>query len=281
MNKYREKVKEMLKHKNQVLIASHQGSAGGNISYNTYKAFQAAMQAGADLIEFDITQSLDGTFFVFHENEEPIRLNHDKKLKEMHDVDINHLRHINMNLHEIGKVETLSEVMLNMANHPNILINIDHVSKWKEAILIELDQYKHQADQFIIKIDAKEVDAVQAVADHPTKFMTIIIIRNIQELDYALSLQDKINLVGIEILFKTANDPQISKEAINKIHQNEIFVLLNAIIINDSSTLSAYYNDDISLLTHPDHGWGELINLGADIIQTDWVFQLHNYLAHK
>lgn len=277
MNYYREKLNKMNK-SNTPFIASHQGIAGGNISYNTYKAFKAAINAGADFIEFDITQSLDGTFYVFHENEEAIRLNHNQKLKHMYNKDIDMLSHINMNAHEIGKVETLYEVMNNMKNHPDILMHIDHVTKWGTAILLELDNYQNQANQFMIKIDCNDSDVVTSVKNHPVKYMTIIIIRNEKELDIALSLQNTINIVGIEILFESINDKQISSDAITKIKKNDMFILVNAIVIRNDHTLSANLDDDTSLLDSPENGWGALIHLGVDIIQTDWVTSLYNYL---
>ncbi|WP_436855897.1 glycerophosphodiester phosphodiesterase family protein [Staphylococcus caeli] len=260
-------------------IASHQGIAGGNISYNTYKAFKAAINAGADFIEFDITQSLDGIFYVFHENEEAIRLNHNQKLRDMYSKDIDKLRHINMNAHEIGRVETLYDVMNNMKNHPDTLVHIDHVTKWKTAILLELDKYQNQADQFMIKIDLNDSEAVTAVKNHPVKYMTILIIRNAQELEIALSLQNGINIVGIEILFESINDEQISLDTITKIKNNDMFILVNAIVICNDSTLCAYLDDDTSILNSPDSGWGKLAHLGVDIIQTDWVTALSNYLS--
>lgn len=277
MKHFREKLKK-INNSNVPFIASHQGIAGGNISYNTYKAFQAAINAGANFIEFDITQSLDGIFYVFHENEEAIRLNHNQKLRDMYSKDIDKLRHINMNAHEVGKVETLYEVMNNMKSHPDILMHIDHVTKWKTAILLELDKYQNQADQFMIKIDINDFDAVTAIKNHPVKYMTIMIIRNSQELELALSLQNKVNIVCIEILFESIDDKQISFDSITRIKNNDIFVLVNGIVIRNDSTLCAFLDDDLSLLNSPDQGWGKLVHLGVDIIQTDWVTPLYNYL---
>ena len=49
-----------------VLIAAHRGVSGGIISFNTRKAFDAALCQGADILETDITASGDGELFIFH-----------------------------------------------------------------------------------------------------------------------------------------------------------------------------------------------------------------------
>ena len=47
-----------------VLIAAHRGVSGGNIPFNTIKAFEAALCQGADILETDITSRKDGKLFV-------------------------------------------------------------------------------------------------------------------------------------------------------------------------------------------------------------------------
>lgn len=68
---------------NDVVIACHQGSAGGNIVYNTYNAMLNAINQGAHIVEFDISRTSDGIFYVFHEGEEPIRFNNSNMFRTL------------------------------------------------------------------------------------------------------------------------------------------------------------------------------------------------------
>ena len=52
--------------KDKVLVAAHRGTWMGNVPCNTIMAFNAALKAGADIVELDVSRSLDGTLYVFH-----------------------------------------------------------------------------------------------------------------------------------------------------------------------------------------------------------------------
>ena len=52
----------------------------------------------------------------------------------------------------------------------------------------------------------------------------------------------------------------------------------NAIIYNYKVQLAAGHSDDTSLTVDPDLGWGWLADRGYDIIQTDWVLAMRQYL---
>ena len=58
----------------KTLIAAHRGVAGGNIPCNSMAGFEAALLQGADVLEVDISISLDGTLYVFHPKKEPLFL---------------------------------------------------------------------------------------------------------------------------------------------------------------------------------------------------------------
>ena len=48
----------------RTLITAHRGVTGGNIPGNTLAAFDAALLQGADMIELDVSNSIDGELFV-------------------------------------------------------------------------------------------------------------------------------------------------------------------------------------------------------------------------
>ncbi|HOC14125.1 MAG TPA: glycerophosphodiester phosphodiesterase family protein, partial [Propionicimonas sp.] len=55
----------------RVLISAHRGSGGGSIAVNTELGIRAAFLSGADLVEIDVSASVDGEFFCFHDGCEP------------------------------------------------------------------------------------------------------------------------------------------------------------------------------------------------------------------
>ena len=59
-----------LRKKTGVLVAAHRGTSGGNIPPNSIAAFDIALKEGADILEMDLFQSIDGELFVFHEDPE-------------------------------------------------------------------------------------------------------------------------------------------------------------------------------------------------------------------
>lgn len=60
-----ESIIELRKEKG-VLVAAHRGSNAGNIPPNSIAAFDIALKDGADILEMDLFQSVDGEIFVFH-----------------------------------------------------------------------------------------------------------------------------------------------------------------------------------------------------------------------
>ena len=65
------------------LLAAHRGVCGANIPCNTLAAYAIALQQGADIIELDVSKSLDGELFAFHPGMEPVYLKCGKMISEM------------------------------------------------------------------------------------------------------------------------------------------------------------------------------------------------------
>ena len=80
----------------RVLIAAHRGTAGGNIPCNSMLGYRAALRQGADIIELDVSRSLDGTLYCFHPCMEPRFTTSGKYISQMHDGEVNQLRLVNL-----------------------------------------------------------------------------------------------------------------------------------------------------------------------------------------
>ena len=68
-SKFHDKAKE------NIMVVAHRGVAGGNIPCNTLASYEIALKQGADMIEIDVSRSLDGELFIFHPSMEHAHLN--------------------------------------------------------------------------------------------------------------------------------------------------------------------------------------------------------------
>lgn len=72
-----------------------------------------------------------------------------------------------------------------------------------------------------------------------------------------------------------------SKEYIKAMHDRGYLVWVNSIIYDEKDVISAGLTDDVSLEKNGDYGWGKLVDLGYDFIQTDWLLEIKNYILNR
>ncbi|WP_121641219.1 glycerophosphodiester phosphodiesterase family protein [Virgibacillus sp. Bac330] len=268
--------------KNDRLIACHQGSAGGNISYNTYRSMLNAIRQGAHIVEFDISRSKDGIFYIFHEHEEPIRLNQQEKFREFTSEALSHMPLLNMNMQAVDSPPTVKQFMAAMKKHPHTLLHVDHAKKWGKELLEHFDQFEDQRESIIIKTDVEVTDYLEVLAQHDVKYMTLPKVWSETDFETIMSYRDRINIIGFEMIFDDPQAAYVSKETIQTLREMGYHTMINAIVLwNDRPSLCGGFDDDISLLEDPDSGWGKLLEMGFDIIQTDWPLPLKVYLEQK
>lgn len=258
----------------RVLIAVHRGSSGGNIIENTIPAYIAAIQLGGDLIEADVVKSTDGVFYTFHDGQEKMLFHEPDNIKTMDSAKIDSLPYFNSNyLQNTYKAERLENV-LSFAEGKDILINIDRAwGIWPE-LLSFLDKYE-VIQQILLKSPVKPA-LLEFLNAYPQKYMFMPIVRSEADIETVLSYPN-INLVGMELIADSETHPLFQDELIEKLHNMNVFVWANAINLGGSHILYAHLDDDISILDHPDKGWGRLFAKKFDIIQTDWPSLLFNY----
>lgn len=256
------------------LIAAHRGAACGNIHCNTWVAYEAALTQGADIIELDVSKSRDGELFVFHPGEEPNHLRCDRFIKDMTAEEVRALRYVNVDNKptELG-ISPLDEIFERLKNR--CIINIDKFPTCMADIARTVRRHG-MVDQVIVKTNAKPelFDAVEEIApDLPY----MIFARKTDDVSEMLKNR-KVNYQGTEIIFDSEDCPVAQTEYIARMHKLGLKVWANAIVFNYQKVLAAGHNDDISVAGRPDEGWGWLIDLGVDMIQTDWPGMLRQYM---
>lgn len=255
------------------LIAAHRGSAGGNIPCNSEAAFIAALNQGADIIELDVSVSLDKKLFVFHPGKEFAYLVNPTFLRLVPSSAIKkkHLLNMDKTLTQ-EKILTLDDSLELLKN--KCIVNIDKFWTAPKEITDCVRRHNMQ-EQVIIKTPMKKryIDECESVAgDLP--FMPIIKSRNGFD---ELFESKRLNLIGAEVCFTSENSPLVSDEFISYLHKNNLKIWGNAIVYNYKDVLSAGHCDDVAVTGDMDYGWGWFAEKGFDIVQSDWVFQIKKY----
>jgi len=76
-------------------------------------------------------------------------------------------------------------------------------------------------------------------------------------------------------------DYLVSEEHMEFLKKNHLYAWGNTIVYNYKDVISAGKTDDKAILGAEDEVWGWFIKKGFDIIQTDWVRELKEYLSSK
>lgn len=268
---------ENRKKRQMPFLAAHRGVSGANIPCNTLAAYQIAINQGADVVEIDISKSLDGQYFVFHPTLEPIFLNCGKYISEMTAKEVKSLFLRNQDgVLTHYQVPELTEVFALLKD--KVYINVDKFWTDAEGITAEIRKAGVEK-QVIIKSYAKEA-SIADVERYAPDLMYSVMMWHKDELSETL-LKRNLNYIGAEILFDKETDEIISDDYIQWMHDHGLLIWTNSIVYDDKQIIAAGHNDDISLTQSPDMGWGWLMDKKADFIQTDWLLSVREYFRER
>lgn len=259
------------------LIAAHRGSWGGNIAQNTVGAYKAALQMGADIVETDVNATTDGVLYSFHDGNEQRVFGVEKSIRQMDSKEVESYHPINTcNELTAARINRLTEV-LDFFSHGELL-NIDRAWNIIPQLLEVLDRYPNAKYQVVIKAPLKAKAAYEYLNAHPVKYMFMPICYSFEDVEAALSYSD-LNVVGCEIIAFDEQMELFSDESIQRIHDRNMFVWVNAVTLGDVGVrpLYAKLDDDVSVLEDPSLGWGKLFEKKIDVMQTDWPALLYQY----
>ena len=259
------------------LIAAHRGSWGGNIAQNTVGAYKATLQMGADIVETDVNATTDGVLYSFHDGNEQRVFGVEKSIRQMDSKEVENYHPINTcNELTAARINRLTEV-LDFLSHGELL-NIDRAWNIIPQLLEVLDRYPNAKYQVVIKAPLKAKAAYEYLNAHPVKYMFMPICYSFEDVEAALSYPD-LNVVGCEIIAFDEQMELFSDESIQRIHDRNLFVWVNAVTLGDVGVrpLYAKLDDDVSVLEDPSLGWGKLFEKKIDVMQTDWPALLYQY----
>lgn len=260
-----------------VNIAAHRGSCGGNIPPNTIVSYEAALYQGANILEADVARSADGVFYMFHtgSGNEKYYLGVDCAFEELSSGELDKLRLRN----DFGKetlyhLDRLEDVLKRFQNR--CILNLDRSWEYWEEIA-PMARKLGMVDQILLKSPC-EKKWIELAGSAAPDFAYMPIINEDITPFYEMGGGELPGFIGAELVFPTENSPILSGHVVERLHAGGRIAWGNGIQFSAQKVLSAGHNDDISVSGNPDAGWGWLVRHGFDIIQTDWVCALKNYL---
>lgn len=262
--------------RNKVLIAAHRGTCGGNIVQNTSLSYQNALLHGADMIEVDAAMTTDGVFYAFHNGEEKIEYGITKDIRTMSSKEVDDLYTLNSLGHETKqKTERLEDVLERFRGR--CLINIDRSwFYWKEIITF-LNRRGIQ-DQILLKSGAEEelLKEVEAIGNG---IMYMPIMKTMEEWERVKA--HHINVAAAELIFTDLNSPFIQPDFMKELHRQGIAPWVNVITLDDDTFLSGGLDDNHAIRDGFEENWGRLIDIGFEILQTDWPALLKGFVISR
>ncbi|MBR0120242.1 MAG: glycerophosphodiester phosphodiesterase family protein [Clostridia bacterium] len=263
--------------RNNLILCAHRGLSSANIPCNTLSAFKAALMAGADMVELDVSISRDGKLFVFHPGMEYAHLCRKKLIAVMNSKNVEKLRFVNQDNsstdYAVDKLENIFDFLKGKC-----YINVDKF--WTDVPGITQCIRKCGVEKQVIVKTGVNKNYIDKVIKYAPDLMFMPIVKHNDDITDRL-VEKGINCIGAEVLFDNENAPVASPEYISQMHKKGRIVFANAIVYNKNDILAAGHSDDNSIAISPDYGWGWLADRGFDIIQTDWCALAKTYLDNR
>lgn len=255
----------------------HRGTGLGAIVENTTPAVIAAARSGGDLIEIDVVRSRDGVYFVFHDGKEPDHFGIEANLQTLTAAKIEALSYRQRSVQPWVRVERLDTMLRDLPE--DIILNVDRSWRYWPDLLHLIDSHD-LADRLLMKIGATDLRAVQAAREHPVKYPLLPIVKRPEDL-LDLVGDPSLNVVGAELVTAVSDGPFCDRAWLLRLRADGIFAYVNALDLGNGKVLFAGWDDTVSVIHGPEHGWKHLVDLRADVIQTDWPALLGSYLQQR
>ena len=94
-------------------------------------------------------------------------------------------------------------------------------------------------------------------------------------------LKYKLNLIGLELIFSDLDSPLIQEESMRSYHSKQLLTWVNTITLDDDLVLSALLDDFRAITVSEQDTWGRLIEMGFDVLQTDWPMLLRKFVEER
>lgn len=260
--------------RNKVIIAAHRGTCGGNVVQNTSLAYKNSLLHGADMIEVDAAMTTDGVFYAFHNGEEKIEYGIEQDIRTLSSKEVDEMYTLNcLGQRTKQKAERLEDVLEHFKD--KCLINIDRSWFYWDKI-IEVIKKSQMQGQVLLKSGVEE-ELLQKLEEIGEDIMYMPIMKDIKEWDIVKKYN--INVAAAELIFKDLDSPFVQPDFMKELHDLGIAPWVNAITLDDDTVLSGRLDDNNAIKNGFEDNWGKLIEMGFEIIQTDWPALVKGFVA--
>lgn len=272
------KFKELLNEK-EFLIMDHRAFWGGNIIQNSQMASILSYRAGADVVEVDVCRTADGVYYLFHDGNEEVLLGQDKHFTKWYSTEVDATSVKNTTNDDSGYYIEKLEDYLDWLPEGK-LINVDRAWPYfEDEKFINMLAASKKTDQMFLKSPV-ETKYLELLNDITLDILYIPIIKKKADFDKVLEYKN-INTIGFEIIAPTENHELFDATWINKLKEDGYITIANAINLGPDHPLFADLTDDNALINNPDEVWGRMLDMGINMIQTDWPNFLNDYRNQK
>ncbi len=265
------------KAKENIIVVAHRGASGGNIPCNTLAAYEIALKQGADMIEVDVSNTLDNQLILFHPGMEIPHLNMPIYLPLLNSKAVKKLHYVNTdNTPTQFKISDFDDFLEQFKDR--CFINIDKFWSNPKRIYNAIKRH-NMTDQVLVKsgVNEKVLKVLEGLCPE-LQFMPIV---KDNHNTHEMLMTRNINYVGVECVFAKDSAPIAQDEFIEKMHNDGKLVWMNSIIYDRKEQLCGGHSDDTALTISEDEGWGWIADKNVDFIQTDWTMMLIDYLKRS
>lgn len=254
----------------QVLVISHRGD-WRNFPENSVAAVESVIRMGVDIVEIDLKMTSDSVLIIMHDQKID-RTTTGKGL--VSDITYDSVSRCNLKAgHGVKtdhKVPTLEDIL--KVCKDRIVINIDQGYQYYDQVMALLDKYD-MADQVLIKgkKSPAEVAAKFAQYDHNMMYMPIIDINKPAGQELFELYKTEPAPLAYELCWDTMT-PEV-RECMRAIKQGGSKLWVNSLWASLCGGL-----DDDKAYFEPEVIYGQIVDLGATMIQTDRPELLIDYL---
>jgi glycerophosphoryl diester phosphodiesterase len=251
--------------RNKVLVAAHRGD-WKNYPENSLEGIKSCIDRGIDVVEIDVQKTSDGSFILMHDPTVRRTTNGKKRVSSYSLSEITKLRLRDKNGKLTSfKVPTVEEA-LKIAKG-NIILNLDKSGGHFKELLILIEKY-NCGQNVILKGDgpAEFFRNSASIDKSGTLFMPIIMGRRTDIDTFVMNSQASL----IEVLLRTDSDAICKRELLNKLNNLNCKIWYNALF----NSISGGHTESQNAIS----AWKWFIDHDAKVIQTDYPFELLQYL---
>lgn len=252
-------------------VAAHRG-LWSKVPENSIAAFKECLASHIYFIELDLQNTKDGHLIVMHDSTVDRTTN---GTGQVSDLSLSQIRSLSLKEGKGGlqapltaeKVPTLKEVLALVKG--KAMINTDKAWHHRDQLYHLVDE-TDSFDHVLLK-SGEPVEQVLEFLQSKKKamhYMHKLHDTNLVQLDELLA---HVSPIAIEVLFHSEQDEVISKPVLTEI-QKHTNLWCNS--LDDGE--NAGHGDSLSR-TAPEKGWGWLMDLGFNIIQTDYALEVFQY----